>query len=158
MPDPRPADLVIRPLAVADRAPWGRLWAAYHAFYETTVAPEIYDLAFERMLSEAAGEFRGMVAERPGGPEGAPRLIGLTHYLLHRHGWRREPVTYLQDLYVDPEERGGGAGRALIEAVYAAADAAGAPSVYWLTQDFNAPARQLYDRIGRLTPFVKYER
>ena len=49
-------------------------------------------------------------------------------------------------------------GRALIEAVYQAADAAGAPGVYWLTQDFNTDARRLYDRIGVLTPFIKYSR
>jgi GNAT superfamily N-acetyltransferase len=54
--------------------------------------------------------------------------------------------------------RGTGVGRKLIEAVYAAADAAGRPAVYWLTQDFNATARQLYDRIGVLTPFIKYNR
>ena len=47
-----------------------------------------------------------------------------------------------------------GVGRALIEAVYAA----GAPSVYWTTQDYNHTARQLYDRIGQLTLFIKYQR
>jgi hypothetical protein len=30
--------------------------------------------------------------------------------------------------------------------------------VYWMTQDFNANARLLYDRIGSLTPFIKYSR
>ena len=88
--------------------------------------------------------------------DGTP--IGLTHYLFHRHCWRVENVIYLQDLYVDPEVRGTGAGRALIEAVYAAGDAAGCPTVYWTTQDFNATARQLYDRIATLTPFIKYQR
>jgi GNAT superfamily N-acetyltransferase len=67
-------------------------------------------------------------------------------------------VTYLQDLYAVPEARGQGVGRALIKAVYAAADAAGAPSVYWMTQEFNTEARRLYDRVGTLTPFVKYQR
>ncbi len=58
----------------------------------------------------------------------------------------------------DPEVRGQGIGRALIEAVYAAADEAGAADTYWMTQESNATARQLYDRIGQLTPFVKYSR
>ena len=49
-------------------------------------------------------------------------------------------------------------GRALIEAVYAAADANGTPFVYWLTQDFNTQARQLYDRIAKVTPFIRYQR
>ena len=84
--------------------------------------------------------------------------MGLVHYIFHRHGWRLEEVTYLQDLYVAPEARGTGMGRALIEAVFAAADAAGRPHVYWLTQSFNSTARQLYDRIGEATPFVKYVR
>ncbi|MEO1423981.1 MAG: GNAT family N-acetyltransferase, partial [Pseudomonadota bacterium] len=37
-------------------------------------------------------------------------------------------------------------------------DAAGAPAVYWLTQDFNTTGRLLYDRIGEVTPFIKYQR
>ena len=49
-------------------------------------------------------------------------------------------------------------GRALIEAVYAAADAAGAPSVYWLTQETNYQGRMLYDRIGTKSPFIRYNR
>ena len=86
------------------------------------------------------------------------QAVGLTHYVFHRHGWKVENVCYLQDLYADPSVRGQGVGRKLIEAVYAAADTAGAPGVYWLTQDFNAEARKLYDRIGTVTPFIKYTR
>jgi len=84
--------------------------------------------------------------------------IGIVHYIYHPHNWRAEDVCYLQDLFIDPHVRGQGIGRALIEAVYAAADANGTPSVYWMTQNFNTNARQLYDRIGKLTPFIKYSR
>ena len=86
------------------------------------------------------------------------KLIGLTHYLFHRHAWKIENVVYLQDLFVSKDARGTGAGRALIEAVYAEADKAGCPAVYWLTQDFNSTARQLYDRVAHLTPFIRYSR
>ena len=54
--------------------------------------------------------------------------------------------------------RGTGAGRALIEGVYKTADKNGTPNVYWTTQHFNETARKLYDRIGDLTPFIKYQR
>lgn len=84
--------------------------------------------------------------------------MGLVHYLFHRHCWKVENVCYLQDLYVDPAARGTGLGRALIEAVYAAADANGTPAVYWMTQHFNDAGRRLYDRIGKLTPFIRYSR
>lgn len=144
--------LAIHPLTRSDRPDWTRLWTGYLDFYETRVAPEVYDATFARLLSDDAHEFRGLVAKRDG------RAVGLAHYLFHRHAWKIENVCYLQDLYVDPEIRGTGAGRALIEAVYAAADRAGAPSVYWMTQSFNDTARRLYDRVGTVTPFIKYAR
>ncbi len=144
--------VAIRPLEAGDEAEWRRLWTGYLEFYEASVTEEVYQTTFQRLLGDDAHDFHGLVAEQDG------TLIGLTHYLFHRHCWRVENVIYLQDLFVDPSARGTGAGRALIEAVYAAGDAAGCPTVYWLTQDFNATARQLYDRIGTLTPFVKYQR
>ncbi|ARE38917.1 Acetyltransferase [Rhodovulum sp. P5] len=84
--------------------------------------------------------------------------VGLVHFIFHKHCWKPEGVCYLQDLYADAEVRGKGVGRALIEAVYAVADARDVPSVYWMTQEFNATARTLYDRIGAVTPFIKYVR
>ncbi len=143
---------VIRPIEARDRADWDRLWTAYLDFYETSVGPEIYESSFTRLLSNAPVEFRGFLAEVNG------KACGLVHYVFHRHMWKIEDVCYLQDLYADPEVRGQGIGRRLIEAVYGAADAAGCPTVYWLTQDFNADARKLYDRIGRHTPFIRYNR
>lgn len=135
-----------------DEASWRKLWQDYLAFYETELPEEVYESTFARLLSDDPHEFHGQVAERDG------ELVGLVHYLFHRHGWKIEDVCYLQDLYAAPESRGTGVGRALIEAVYAAADKAGAPGVYWLTQGFNETARKLYDRIGTLTPFIKYAR
>lgn len=145
-------DVTVRPLRAGDETEWRRLWTGYLEFYETSVPEEVYTTYFQRLLGDDPQDYHGLVAEKNG------KLIGLTHYLFHRHGWKIENVVYLQDLYVDPEVRGTGAGRALIEAVYAAADAAGCPSVYWLTQDFNTTARQLYDRIANVTPFIKYNR
>ena len=142
----------IRPIAKADRSDWERLWTAYLQFYETSVPPEVYETSFTRLLNPDSHEFHGLIAEVDGRP------VGLVHYLFHRHMWKTENVIYLQDLYADPTVRGTGVGRALIQAVYDAGDAAGCPSVYWLTQDFNAEARKLYDRIGVLTPFIRYNR
>jgi GNAT superfamily N-acetyltransferase len=105
-----------------------------------------------RLLSDDPSEMRGLLALVDG------RAVGLVHHVTHRTCWKVEKVCYLQDLFTLPEVRGKGVGRALIEAVYRHADRAGTPAVYWLTQDFNATARQLYDRIGLLTPFIEYDR
>ena len=142
----------IRELRSDDWSDWKRLWTDYLTFYESSVSSEVYETTFARLLGSDSHDFSCFVADVDG------KIVGLTHYLFHRHCWKVENTCYLQDLYADPAVRGAGVGRALIEAVYAAADAAGAPAVYWMTQDFNATARKLYDRVGTLTPFVKYAR
>ncbi|HEV7248171.1 MAG TPA: GNAT family N-acetyltransferase [Shinella sp.] len=145
--------VVIRPLHTDDEGEWRRLWTAYLAFYETVLPEEIFATTFARLTGETGdGEFRGLIATLDGKP------VGLAHYLFHRSCWTLSNVCYLQDLYADPEVRGSGIGRALIEGVYAKAKEAGSPEVYWMTQEFNATARQLYDRIADKTPFIIYQK
>ncbi|TFL19812.1 GNAT family N-acetyltransferase [Jannaschia formosa] len=144
--------IALRPVARADRQAWGALWQAYLAFYETTLPDATYETAFERLLSEDPATFRGLIAWQD------ETALGLVHWVRHPHLWRPEGVIYLQDLYTVPEARGRGVARRLMEAVYAAADDLGCPRVYWLTQEGNATARRLYDRIGRRTDFLRYER
>lgn len=149
---------LIRPLAAGDEAEWRDLWEGYLRFYGTQRPEAVYAATWARLLSGEAGEFRGLIA-RPRTPEGGEGpALGITHYLFHRHCWSVADVVYLQDLYVAETARGLGAGRALIEAVYAAADAAGADNVYWLTQTGNARARGLYDQLANATDFMKYAR
>jgi GNAT superfamily N-acetyltransferase len=150
-PGPVRPDVAVRALGPGDEADWRRLWALYLAFYETSRPDEVAATTFRRLLDPAEPMF-GLVAMEPG------RVVGIANCILHRHGWSLADVCYLQDLYVDEAVRGSGVGRALIEAVYAEADARGAPSVYWMTQEFNATGRRLYDRVGRLTPFIRYVR
>lgn len=145
------SDISVRSLARTDESHWRSLWSAYLRFYGTEVSQEVYETTFSRLLDPNEPQW-GLMADRDGVP------VGLVHYIFHRHNWKIEDVCYLQDLYADEAARGTGVGRALIEAVYAAADAQGAPNVYWLTQDFNTQARKLYDRIGEVTPFMKYQR
>ncbi len=142
----------VRPLAPGDEAVWRRLWDGYLEFYETVLPEQARAAAFARLLPGGSPDMRGLVAERDGA------VVGLVHFIFHAHCWKPEGVVYLQDLYVAPEARGGGVGRMLIEAVYEAADAAGRPSVYWLTQEFNYKGRMLYDQVASRTPFIKYAR
>jgi GNAT superfamily N-acetyltransferase len=145
-------DITIRGLLREDEPAWRRLWTGYLEYYETKVPEAVYVSSFARLLGTDSQDFNGLIALVDGQP------LGLTHFLFHRHGWKIENVCYLQDLYVDPQARGTGLGRKLIEAVYAAADANGTPAVYWLTQHFNTAGRRLYDRIGKETPFIRYIR
>jgi len=144
--------LTIRPLQATDRKSWGRMWRDYLAFYDSDLSTEIYDITFSRLINTGYLRQNCLIAELNG------VAVGIVHYIYHAHNWRAEDVCYLQDLFADQHVRGQGIGRALIEAVYTAADTNGTPSVYWMTQHFNTNARLLYDRVGSLTPFLKYSR
>ena len=144
--------LMIRPLQANDRKAWSRMWTDYLVFYDSDVSPEVQNITFLRLIDPNFILQNCLIAELNG------VAVGIVHYIYHAHNWRAEDVCYLQDLFAEEHVRGQGIGRALIEGVYAAADANGTPSVYWMTQDFNTNARLLYDRIGSLTPFIKYSR
>ena len=151
----RTAQVSIRPIGVSDKDRWRDLWRAYLAFYQTELPDAVYETTFSRLLAGDAG-IHGLIAED--GSEGGVRALGLVHYLFHPTCWKIEPVCYLQDLFTVPEARGQGVARALITAVYARADAAGAPAVYWLTAENNYRGRMLYDQVGVKSPFIKYNR
>lgn len=145
------AQLSIRAPVPGDREGWARLWQGYLGFYGTALPAAQYDRQFARLLSADPRAVRGLIAFRGKEP------LGLAHYIFHPHGWQVEETCYLQDLWTEPGARGEGIGRALIAAVAAAARSRGATPVYWLTHAGNAPARALYDRVGRATGFVEYE-
>ncbi|MEL6586184.1 MAG: GNAT family N-acetyltransferase [Pseudomonadota bacterium] len=144
--------LTLRTVSEDDFAPWAALWRGYLEFYGMVLPAEVYRTSFQRLLSPDPYSFQGLLAERAG------QAVGLAHFLFHPHMWRPEGVCYLQDLFATPEARGTGVGRALIEAVYAAADRRGSPRVYWLTQTSNETARLLYDRVGTQADFIRYDR
>lgn len=112
---------------------------------------EVYLTTFSRLLSDDEPQ-HGLIAETGGQP------VGLVQSIFRHHNWKIEDVCYPKDLHTDPAARRRGVGRALIAAVYAAADRKGSPAVHRLTQTFNSTARELHDRIGRVTPFIKYQR
>lgn len=141
----------IRPIRASDLARWHALWHDYLEFYHTTLPEPVYQSTFSRLLAGDAG-IHGLMAER------GDQAVGLVHYIFHPTCWKIEPVCYLQDLFTLPQARGQGVARALIGAVFAAADAAGAAAVYWLTAENNYPGRMLYDQVATRTPFIKYAR
>ncbi|MBK0063293.1 GNAT family N-acetyltransferase [Acinetobacter sp. S54] len=88
----------------------------------------------------------------------AHELVGFVHYIFHRSTWTIENYCYLQDLFVSPQRRVCGFGRKLIEAVYVEAKQNNCSRVYWLTQENNAQARMLYDRVADQSGFIQYRK
>jgi len=141
----------IRPVAAGDRDEWFRLWQGYLDFYERALDPKISDATWRRLL-DTAGPVYGLVATDEDGV-----LIGFVNYVLHASTWSDRPVCYLEDLFVAPDARGQGAGRALIEAVVDLAKTHGWYRVYWQTRQGNATARGLYDKVAQAMDWVRYD-
>ena len=152
MMNPQPT---IRPIDRNDFAQWKPLWDGYNAFYgrsgPTALADDITRTTWSRFF-DAYEPVHALVAESDG------RLVGLVHYIFHRNTTMIAPTCYLQDLFTPAELRGQGVGRALIEAVYERASAAGCPRVYWLTHETNATAMRLYDSVAEKSGFVVYRK
>lgn len=138
-------------LEPADRERWSELWCGYLTFYETELPDDMYDATWARII-DPAGSISALGVRDPDG-----RLVGITHFLFHPHAWSRADACYLQDLFVDAGMRGRGYARALIEGVANVARRRGCYRLYWTTQQQNATARRLYDRVAVFRGFIRYE-
>ena len=141
--------LTIRAIEEKDKNQWLKLWAGYLEFYKSTISPEQTELTWKRLISNDMKMF-GFVAESEEG------IIGFTHCLFRPSTWTETDYCYLEDLFVDPNIRGKGVGRALMNKVFELAKEKKSKRVYWTTQEFNETARILYDSITPVSEFVQY--
>jgi GNAT superfamily N-acetyltransferase len=142
------SEIRVRPLTAADRPDWERLFRAYIDFYERSLDDAEYERAWSRFMAD--DELHARVATVDGA------VVGITHFLTHPHT-NAADVCYLQDLFTDPNLRGRGVGRALIEAVVEWARERGCSRVYWQTQVGNERARRLYDQVAEHRGFIVYQ-
>ncbi len=140
----------IRPLGPDDEAQWRALWRGYLDFYQTALDDEVTFETFHRLCEDP--RLFSRLAETDAG------VVGFVHCVFHPATWSKTDYCYLEDLYVSDAARGAGAGRKLIEAVYAECDERDCARVYWLTHKDNKTARVLYDKLATVSDFVQYRR
>jgi len=141
----------IRPVEPGDADGWRGLFLAYGEFYETAFTDDVLSRVWTLLLRPGSG-VDALVAERDGG------LVGLAHYRSHPDTFSGHRDWYLDDLYVDPEARGGGVATALIERIAEIARASAPGGVLrWITAHDNERAQRVYDRVAARTSWVTYE-
>ncbi len=74
--------------------------------------------------------------------------IGFAVYFFNYSTWLGKPGLYLEDLYIEPEYRGSGAGKALLKHLAGTAVAKGCGRFEWSVLDWNTPARKFYASLG----------
>jgi len=120
---------------------------------------------YERSLHEVSAtedDLRAALlagAEEPGGPGGRPslfahvadedgRAVGFALWFLSYSTWLGRHGIHLEDLYVRPEWRGQGHGRALIAELARICVERGYGRLEWSVLDWNSSARRLYESLG----------
>ncbi|MBA2961509.1 MULTISPECIES: GNAT family N-acetyltransferase [Ramlibacter] len=140
---------VIRSVLPGDEPAWRRLWRGYCEFYAVHLPDEVTQRTWKRILDPDSGVMC-VLAEVEG------RVAGFAHCVVHENTWEIQPVCYLEDLFVDPDRRGAGVGKALLEWLRNAMRAEGWARLYWVTHKDNADARALYDQFAKADDFVRY--
>lgn len=143
--------VTVRPLKAQDRARWDVLYKGYADFYGVPQTPEMRDKVFG-WLMDPDHTSAGLVAEDETGTS-----IGLTHYRPFASPLRAIDNCFLDDLFVDPAQRGSGAAEALIEGVAEVARQRGWGVVRWITADDNYRGRGVYDKVAKRTMWVTYD-
>jgi GNAT superfamily N-acetyltransferase len=83
-----------------------------------------------------------LIAEHNGLP------AGFAFYFFNYSTWVGRPGLYLEDLFVEPQFRGLGIGKALLKRVAAIAVEKGCPRLQWEVLDWNTPAIDFYRAMG----------
>lgn len=136
------ADIAIRPATVEDTPlilSFIRELAEYEKLSHEVVATEeaLRESLFgERAFAEVLLAFVG----------GEP--LGFALFFYNFSTFLGKPGIYLEDLYVRPEHRGTGAGRALLARLARLAVERGCGRLEWWVLDWNEPAVGFYKRIG----------
>jgi len=96
----------------------------------------------DALFGARAERLYGLVAERDG------RLVGYALYYPVFGSFRTRWRLYLEDLFVEPEARGSGAGVALMAELARRTREGGYYSLDWEVIDWNTPSIEFYERLG----------
>ena len=138
------ASLVIRP-AVIDDTPTILRFVRDLAIYEKaesevkTTADHVHRTIFSPQATAHA-----LICESEGVP------VGMAVYFFNYSTWQGRNGLYLEDLYVDPEARGMGAGKALLKALARICVEKDCGRFEWSCLDWNTPSLEFYDSLGAL--------
>ncbi len=132
----------IRPATAAD-VPQILIFIRALAAYERE--PDAVTATAEDLLRHGFGPtpfYFCLIAEHDGTP------AGFAFYFFNYSTWVGRPGLYLEDLFVHPEFRGLGIGKALLQRVAAIAVENGCPRLQWEVLDWNTPAIDFYSAMG----------
>lgn len=140
----------IKALEQARRTEWESLFESYATFYKVTLPSGCKEKVWDWIFNEAEPFWCDLAYNDH------DQAIGFVQYQLMHRSLSGGKVCYLSDLFVNPDQRKSGTGRALIDHVISFAKSNGIENVRWLTQQNNTSAKSLYDTYIAQSEFVLY--
>lgn len=143
--------ITIGPPCDQDFADWRRLYEGYATFYKMPMNDPIASTVWTWLL-DPAHPLEALLARTGDG-----RVIGLAHFRPMPRPLGGTTAGFLDDLFVDPEQRGNGIADRLLEAMGEIGSQRGWTLIRWLTADNNYRARGVYDRHATRTMWITYQ-
>ena len=133
---------MIRPATSADLPTIARLIRALAEYEKLSHEVELDEARLHAHLFGPAPCVQSLIAEADGVP------AGFALYFTNYSTFLTRPGLYLEDLFVLPEYRGRGFGKALLAALAALAVERGCGRLEWAVLDWNTPAVDFYRSLG----------
>ena len=133
----------VRPVESDDVASVCRLIRELAAYERAEHEVEITEAQLRDALFSSHPALFGHVGLAPDG-----EVVGFALWFLNFSTWRGTHGIYLEDLYVRPEHRGSGLGRALLGELARVCVRRGYRRLEWWVLDWNAPAIGFYRAAG----------
>ncbi|RKT19731.1 acetyltransferase (GNAT) family protein [Streptomyces sp. 1114.5] len=134
-----------------DFAAWRELFDRYCEFYRNPGPEGKAELVWS-WLMDPAHELAGLLVR-----DGEGRPVGLAHYRPFSRPLHGAVGCFLDDLFVAPQVRGGGAVDLLLARLREIAAERGWNTVRWITSETNYRARGKYDQVATRTAFLTYD-
>jgi len=134
----------IRPVTPDDFPQWLALWDANNLGQKN----EAVTTQTWMRLNDEGEKVYAIVAEDQNA------LVGLVQYILHPTTGSVNDVCYMQDVFVDPDHRGKGIARRMIDALETQARKEKWARIYWLAEANNEAAQGLYKSLGHKLDFT----
>ena len=141
---------MIRAIKIEDKKDWEKLYKGYADFYKVEMNDEILTTVW-KWLFDQNHEVSGLVYEEN------YKLIALAHYRKMPSPLRGKYIGFLDDLFVEPNQRKKGVGEKIIREIKVISKRNNWNLVRWITRDDNIKAKSLYKRFSKKTNWEVYE-
>jgi len=141
----------VRPLGDKDFFSWLGLFEGYSEFYENTLTDQKALQVWSWIIDKNNG-LDGAVAVNDEGD-----FVGFAHYRPFPRTLNADTGLFLDDLFVVPDARGAGVGKALVDFTKQYASEHKFSQIHLVTAADNSTAQVLYDELGTRTDRVTYE-